>query len=342
MLVGVAERLQAEGRDDLARELLRLVQQRYPASPAAQRAAQLLAVRARRDDSGRTELIVGGTVYGAALGIAVPLAFEADDPEAFGAGLLLGAPAGFWAARMYARSRPLSQGQASAIISGTAWGAWQAYGWSEVFDWGESQSCPPPEIEGECFEEGAETHEIMRTMIAGSLVGMGVGTLLSRKPITRGTASTVNLGALWGTWFGVAAGIAAGLEDDDLLAATLAGGNLGLLGGALGNPRWRLTEQRARLISVAGLGGGLAGLGTLLIFRSDNINDESMLVPLGGSVLGLALGTYWTRNMEREAAIDVGSRRLGLQLPMVQPALVESGRGQYKPGVKLNLLQAQF
>ena len=52
----------------------------------------------------------------------------------------------------------------------------------------------------------------MRTMIAGSVVGLGVGALLSKKNITPGTAATVNFGALWGSWFGIATAILADQE----------------------------------------------------------------------------------------------------------------------------------
>lgn len=320
------------------------MRERYPNTPAAAQAERLLAAlqRAVSDDSGRTELIVFGTTYGALLGIGVPIAAQADDAEAFGLGLLVGAPAGFLASRAYARSRPLSQGQASAIISGASWGAWQAWGWSEVFDWGRSEFCNPPEFGGECFEGDPEGHSVVKTLIAGSVVGIGVGTMLSQKNITRGTAATVNLGALWGTWFGTALGILADQNNDALLTTVLLGGNAGMLAGAIGNSKWRLSEPRARLISIAGLGGGLAGLGLLLIFQPDDADNSAVLVPLGGSIAGLALGTHWTRHMQREAAIDVGQRRLGWQLPSVQPALIAAAAGRRVPALRVNLLQARF
>ncbi|HET9438906.1 MAG TPA: hypothetical protein VFO52_01975 [Longimicrobiales bacterium] len=320
---------------------------RYPNTPAAAQAERLLALLQRTisDDSGRTELIVFGTTYGALLGVAVPVAVRADEPEAFGLGLIVGAPAGFLAARAYARSRSLSEGQASAIISGATWGTWQAFGWMEVFDWGENEYCDeaiPGSGEIFCYETDAEGHAVVKTMVAGSLVGLGVGALLSQKNITRGTAATVNLGALWGTWFGIAAAILADQDTDPALTTVLLAGNAGLLGGALGNSRWRLSEPRVRLISVAGLGGLLAGAGILLIAQPQGGDNSAVLVPLAGSIAGLALGTHWTRHMPREAAIDVGHRRLGWQLPSVQPALVDGEAGRRVPALRVNLLQARF
>jgi hypothetical protein len=342
VLLDIAERLQGEGRTELARTLLQLVRERYPQTPAALRAGELLAQRPTVDNSGRTELIVFGTTYGAALGVGVPLAFDADDPETFGIGLLVGAPAGFLAARAYARSRPLSEGQAGAIISGTLWGAWQAFGWREVFDWSAQQYCDPPELGGACYESDADAEDVVKWLIGGSLVGLGVGSVLSQKNITRGTAATVNLGALWGSWFGTALGILADQEDDALLATVLLAGNAGLLGGAIGNPRWRLSEPRARLISIAGVGGGLAGLGLLLIFAQNDADNSAVLVPLSGSIIGLALGTHWTRHMERESALDINGKRLGLQLPSIEPALIDAANGRRVAAFRVNLLQARF
>ena len=81
--------------------LLQLVRERYPNTPAAAEANRLLALlqQNRVDESGRTELIVFGTTYGAALGIAIPVAFESDDEEVYGLGLIAGAPLGFLASR---------------------------------------------------------------------------------------------------------------------------------------------------------------------------------------------------------------------------------------------------
>ena len=108
VLVGVAIRLQNEGRIDQAMTLLRVVRDRYPDTPAAADAIRLLAEgrRADNDQSGRTELLVFGTTYGVALGIGIPIALKADDPESYGLGLLVGAPAGFLAARMYSLPAP--------------------------------------------------------------------------------------------------------------------------------------------------------------------------------------------------------------------------------------------
>jgi hypothetical protein len=343
--VSVAAQLQAEGRTGLARTLLQLVRDRYPNTPAAAEAMRLLGLlqQSADDTSGRTELMVFGATYGAALGVALPVALESESAEAFGLGLIAGAPIGFLTSRAYARSRSLSEGQASAIISGTLWGAWQAFGWMEVFDIGADETCfqnLPGEPEF-CSESGPEANTVMGMMIAGSLVGMGVGARLSQKNITNGTAATVNFGALWGTWFGTALGVLADRADDDLFTMALLGGNAGLLGGALGNNSWRLSESRARLISIAGVAGGLAGAGMLLIVSPDDAGNELILFPLLGSIGGMALGTHWTRHMDRDAMIDLKSGRLGFELPSVRPVMLDQGHKRV-PALGITLVQARF
>jgi hypothetical protein len=345
----VATRLEAEGRVDLARQLLLLVRERYPNTPAAAEAARLLEQmqRMRKDESGRTELLVFGTTYGAALGIALPVAASSESAEAFGLGLLLGAPAGFLASRAYARSRSLSEGQASAIISAALWGAWQAFGWRHVSGIGDREECffsPNPEDpRRECYTTDPEADVIAQTVIAGSLIGLGVGAVLSQKNISQGTAATVNFGALWGTWFGSALGILFGQDDSEhgVLATALLGGNAGLVTAAVNSRNWQLSESRARLISIAGVGGLLAGFGVLLIIQPTEVDNMAVIVPLSGSIVGLALGVNWTRHMPREALLDVGSSRLSFELPTVRPVILQKGRDRI-PAIGINLIQARF
>jgi hypothetical protein len=297
VLLGVAVRLKDEGQNPLARSILNLIVQRYANTPAALEAQRMIdALRAdRTDQSGRSELMVWGATYGAFLGAAIPYALDASGPEPYGVGLIAGAPAGFLAARAYAKSRELTEGQARAITFGGTWGGWQGYGWSQVFELGSKTVC----VEF-CFEnDDADSHAAMAASIAGSLVGIGVGAALSKKTITPGTATTVNFGGLWGSWFGATAAILADASGDDgTLAATLIGGNLGIVAAALGAPKWQLSRQRARLISISGVGGLLAGLGILLIAQPDG--DQAIAVPMATSAAGLALGAHWTRHMDPE------------------------------------------
>lgn len=336
VLLRVAERLEAEGRSALAGALLQAILERYGDTPAAEAARRRAAERraaAEVTGSGRGELMVWGTLYGLLLGAAVPAAAGTDEPEVYGAGLLLGGPAGFLAARTYAR-RGLSEGQARAVTFGGTWGTWQGVGWREVLDIGESSK------------------STFRAMVLGGLTGIGVGAALARdRPITAGTATAVSFGALWGTWYGLVMAVLADVEDDDqLLTASLVGGNLGLVATALVAPGWNASRQRVRLVNVAGVAGLAAGYGLLLLLQPDD-DRVAILVPAVTSAAGLFAGAAWTRNHDRGAGPDGGGGEALLEWsggrwtagePLPVPVLLEAGGGRRAPGIRLDLLSLRF
>jgi len=342
VLLRVAEQLEAEGRTALAAALLQTILERYGETPAAAEAARRRApartAAAEVTGSGRGELMVWGTLYGLWLGAAVPAAAGADDPEAYGLGLLLGGPTGFLAARLYA-GEGLTEGQARAITFGGTWGTWQGFGWREVADVGRT-----PEA-------------TFTAMIAGGLTGLGIGAALAHnRPVTPGTATMVNFGALWGTWYGLAAAIAADMDGDDhRLTASLIGGNLGLIATALTAPAWNLSRQRARLINVAGVAGLVGGFGLLLLLQPEDDNT-AILVPTLTSAAGLLAGAAWTRNYDRrsgpagggggggggEALLERRGGRWTAGEPRPVPVLLEAGAGRRAPGVRLDLVAVRF
>lgn len=292
VILATAQRLEAEGRTETAATLLEWILERYGDTPAAAR------VRALREaggnapaGSGDVELQVWGTLYGAWLGVAVPVMAGADSPEPYGAGLLLGAPIGFLTSRIYARSRALSEGQARAITWGGTWGTWHGFALAEITELGATgPDCIEIDV---CIEPaGPDPEWVVAAGVGGGLLGIGLGALVSRRPISPGVATAVNFGSLWGTWIGLASGILLDLEGDDLLVSSLAGGDVGLLGSAILANRWRLSRSRARIISIAGVLGGLAGGGIALLTASDS--EDGIAIPLAGSLLGLVLGTTFT------------------------------------------------
>jgi hypothetical protein len=353
VLLDAARELEAEGQRDVAEALYRLILERYAASTAASEARTALAAlpaAAETQGSGSVELRVWMTLYGAWLGAAVPAAFGADSPEPYGVGLLLGGPVGFLGGRALAGRLDLTEGQARAITLGGTWGTWQGFGWREVLDLGTEQDCSL----GFCYDLESGTEEAFGAMIVGGLAGIGVGTLLSTRNITPGTASVVNFASLWGSWFGVAGGALFDLEDDDLLTATLVGGNAALLASALVAPSWNVSRSRARLVSIAGVLGGLGGLGIDLLTQPDD-DDVALGIPLAGSILGLGVGVVATRGdgATREALGDgpdgalLGIRdgRLALGTPVPVPTLVPAfrdGRVGWHPAMRLELVRARF
>ena len=133
VLLQAADGFAREGRWEIAEAIYERITERFGGTPAAATARERLSAPAedRPQRTSRVELQVFGTTYGAWLGVAVPLALDADDPEAFGAGLLLGAPAGLLLSRAYMNANPVSEGQARAISWGGVWGTWQGFGWAE-------------------------------------------------------------------------------------------------------------------------------------------------------------------------------------------------------------------
>ena len=233
------------------------------------------------------------------------------------------------------------------------------YGLMEVLDLGVEEEC----YLDVCYVEDSSGENVLRALVAGGLAGTFTGAILARKPIPAGVATAANFGAFWGSWFGVAGGVLADLEGDGLLASTLIGGNAGLFGGAAFARRWDMSRNRARLVSIAGVIGGLAGGGLDLIVQPD---DEKVAIgiPLAGSIAGLMVGARMTSAMDRPGfsasdipgstggAAETGGSLIRLQdgrfslgLPSPYPTLVpvENARGfSYKPALGLTLFDSRF
>jgi hypothetical protein len=356
VLLRAAEELRVAGETDAARAVLDLIARRYAGTPAADDVARLRSVLRRtpdRERSGRTELMVFGATYGAWLGIALPLALDSDSPEAYGLGLLLGAPAGFLAARGWANRHGPTEGQTRALTFGGSWGTYQGFLWGEVFDFGQrtERYCPEPAFGEPCYTYETDGDPEARVMaaIAGGLAGIGVGALLARKPITAGTAAAVTLSALWGSWFAYGTAFLADQEDDALLAAGLIGGNVAMLATGVLAPSWQISESRARLISVGGLIGLLGGAGLVLLAQPDN-EKVAMSMPLIGSAAGLVAAAHSTRSREREdgqqndrdAVLNFDGHRWGMGTPDVSLRLQRTSAGRTATALHVPLLRARF
>ena len=314
VLLGTAGDLEQRGERDAAETLYRYITDRFEGTPAAATARTRLdeAGGGQSPGGGETELQVWSTTYGIWLGIMVPVALDADGPEPYGAGLLLGAPGGFLAGRALARSRPLSLGQARAITWGGTWGALQGMAVANA--------------------RSVDEQAFIRSMIIGSGVGIAGGTLAARQEIMPGTATSATLGSLWGTWFGLATSTLLDYTDDPIWVVMMATGNAGLVGGALAGSRWPLSRSRARLISVGGLIGGVAGVGTVLISDIDD-EDTTIGLALAGSVAGLVLGGVLTRGHDAEEDMSGNEPPAGSLAAM--GALINRSGGDWSLSVPL-------
>lgn len=299
------------------------------ATSAPQLAAQAADTAAWSD--GRTTLTIWSTLFGTWLGAGIPEAFGADTPEPYGAGLLLGAPAGFFAGRFYRDS--VSTGQARTIVFASLFGTWQGFGWRDVAS---ANKTARPRV-------GAA--------VVGGLAGVLVGGVAAHSNVSEGDAALVQGAGLWGTWYGFALATMAGRYDDRRLGWTLAAGAAGVLAGAATTSLWNGSAGRVTLISAAGVAGGAAGLGCDLLFR---VHGDKGLVawPAVGSLVGLATGALLTRGTVRGpgggglALVSVRDGRVRLGLPWPLPTVIRvSGPGgsehrapSWRPAVRLTLL----
>lgn len=353
VLYRAAVRAEAAGESRLAESLLRFVLNQYPGTAAAEQAGEKLrSLRPEHPASGRVELTVWGAIYGGWLGIAVPWAFGAEEASAYGTGLLVGSPTGLLAGRALARSGPMSLGQARAIRWGSIWGTWQGIGWREVLELGTRTEvlC----FENQCFEsETTAAGAPPIAAIVGGLSGIAVASALARtREIDVSTSTAVELGSLWGTWFGLWSGVALGAEEDTLIAVTLLSGNAALLASALAAPKLRWSVARYRLVSAAGLAGALAGLGVALLLE---VPDEKVgaSIVLAGSATGLGLGIAATGRetgpsgseavRQAPALLNFARGRAIIEFPAPLPGLLPAGQDGVKrrwvPGFYLKLAE---
>jgi len=349
VLLDAARLLRIQGKDRLAGEILRHIQARYPGTPAALAAQQQSSALPDAPVAGlsRTGFFIYNTLYGGWLGVAIPAAFGADGPEAYGAGLLIGAPLGFFASRAYAKSHNLTDGQAGTIDFGSFWGTWQGIGWRAVFDIGDTQTCDLDY----CYTSTSDKAPWAAGVIGG-LTGLGVGLLIAQKPISAGASTMVFNSALWGTWYGIAIGVLAGLEDDNLLSSALIGGNVGPLFAIPTSRAWHPTTARVRIATAAGLAGGLAGAGIALLASVDDDKGVVGIISAGttiGLIAGAALGRDRQGNNEESALWDPalinvkGGVRLGLPMPTPTVIPVKRAKGRAMvPGLRISLLNAEF
>ena len=347
-LYRAAMELEAAGEYDLADSLIDFILREYPDSPAAEAIRVALAASGSRriDSTGRTELVVWSTLYGLFLGVAVPGMLGADSPEAYGLGLLVGGPIGFFSAYGPTRDVGISDGDAGAITLGGTWGAWQGFGLAQVLDLGSRDCVSTVPTEPMYCETSASGEAILGSMVAGSAIGTGVGLWLARRhAITPGQATSASLGSLWGTWFGFAGSVLADAEGDAVIGWSLVGGNLGLLGSLGLANHLKLSRSDARIASIAGVAGALAGAGVVLVVqpRSDKVG---VALPLVGSVLGLALGASRVdTGAPKEEEQEVGATGPALDWYLggpVAPMIVDDGAGSRKAALALTLLSARF
>lgn len=343
VLYEAARVLEADGNHELADALYDLILERYPSSLAAQmiREERSRPDARRLDSSGRTELVVWSTLYGFWLGVAVPGALGAEEPSAYGLGLLIGGPAALAISLNATREASVGEGDAELLTWGGSFGTWQGFGWAHVLDIG--NDCDPDRPAGgfDYCSEGPSSEALFAMSILGGLSGTGVMAVAARdRVIHPGTSTMVSLGSLWGTWYGLSIAGMIEMDEDELLTSSLIGG---IAGAGLTASMARTTpmsRSRARLASIAGVAGALAGYGMLLIAEPD---DAAVFfgVPMVTGTLGLAIGLASFSDGNNTGSRDPGGADWELGGPPM-PAWIDGPGGMSEPALKLPLLRIRF
>ena len=356
ILLSTAESFESGGQSEVAEALYRFIAEHFDATPASVQARQRFSELSRLagERTGRIGLRIWSSMYGAWLGVAIPAWLGVDSPVPYGFGLLVGGPAGYFSGSELANALNLTGGHARAVTLGGTWGTWQGFGWAQVF--GGQEICFAG---GRCFDDEPSVETVFGSMILGGLTGIAAGALLSRRPISSSVASATTYGAVWGTWFGVASAILMDFDDDDgPLTGALVGGDAGLLAMAVLAPGWDLTPNRARLVSIAGVIGGLGGLGIDLLLQLDD-GKVAVAIPLATSIIGLVIGARTSRNSNpglarageppsslSGALVKLDEGRFGLGFPTPMPTFIRvdapSGQTALKPAVSFTLFAARF
>ena len=235
----------------------------------------------------RTELALWQFTHGLFLGLQSCAIVDCDDPRVLNSMPTLGSALGLGGSLWLTRDG-ITSGQARAINSGSLWGAW--YGFAAGTIGGHSGST------------------VLRTMMATQLIGTGVGFLLSEqlRP-TGGDVRLVNHTAAWTTAYYLL--ISQGLLGLDQSNQVLGVGLIAsaTLGGFLGSQialEAPMSASRVAVISASGLLGGVAGSSAPVMIYGEQLdamdNRIGMATVFAGSAIGLGVGTYLTRDWDRD------------------------------------------
>ena len=279
----------AETKYKISSQLFKTITSEYPQCPQALQVKQLwpdvMLLRKNKkglfmkggmlDQEGRPEVLVFSGYFGLWLGIATPIAFKADNAQAYAMGLLVGGPASFLVAHRATQTANISNGRGTMIMLGGHWGTWQGLGWGAV-----------SEMDG--------------NTVVGLGEAAGIGGIIAASVLTRNYefseshASITNSALPWGAWFGLIAGIMIDHEGDMIVKDMLMGSNIGILAAGIGAKNSTMPVSRVRMINLAGVLGATFGFGLDMLVE---VNDPKAAFGIVGasSAAGLWLGYHLTR-----------------------------------------------
>ncbi len=263
--------------------------------------------RARPRAGGELELVLTQTVLGVGVaGIVLPTALgvemATEMPGWLGmAGFAGGATAGLLSAQLR-----VTPGQAMAVTTGEALGAWNALGLEFIT----STNADPEERRTQAYVAAT----------AGTGIGAAAGALTAAlfRP-SAGDMALLRSGGTWGTLVAHASlEVAPPRLKRTIVPRLVVGTDAGAAAGLLLATQLDWSRERVNLVDVAGYAGLLGGWAASEgIGRAQGLGSPDLDLPLaaGGSVAGLALGALATRGMKGE-----GAGKLAEAMPKLQAA----------------------
>jgi hypothetical protein len=245
------------------------------------------------DQSGRTDVLIFSGYYGLWLGIAVPLALEADTPEVYALGLLFVPAFSVLVGHLATKDRDVTDADASLISSGGWLGTLHGLGWAGIAD--------------------KSGEEVIAWGIAGGLGGITLAMgLNSAFEFSEGHAALTGSALWWGGWLGLLTALGVGLEEDDVLKAALIGSGGLTVVTALAAHDTPLTRSRVRFMNLGGFLGAAAGAGVLLLATPDDEPSAALVWGLS-TIAGGYIGIRASRpSSEAQALAPIFELRSGL------------------------------
>jgi hypothetical protein len=215
---------------------------------------------------------------------------DCEGPQPWSALLMLGAGAGFgvsFAASTDGVAPALSRALTDGVLWGAANGFMLMYGTRALDD------------------EYDEAPIVAAHLAAGQLLGLGLsGALYAQLVPSTGQVSLTSSGGLW--TLAATAQLAAAFDpdfgDEEWGWLLLGAGDLGLIAGGLLAAHVPMSTSRVLMIDAGGLLGGLGGLGLAMLAQEDPAIGVTFGSGFAGTLLGLGLSYYFTREWDRDDA----------------------------------------